>query len=772
MSPALGAASQLPQEVDSFVGRRREINYTKQLYQRTRLVTLTGVGGVGKTRLAIHLARQSERGFPDGVCFVPLTDLRDPSLLCHTVATALGLREYTNQQPLDRVIEHLATRRLLLILDNCEHLLAFCAEFVGALLRACPDVRVLATSREPLGIAGESTLPVQPLSAPPAQEAGSGTTMGALAQYEAVGLFLDRAASAVPGFELTEANHQAVATLVHSLDGLPLALELAAVRLRALSLEQIIDRLADRCELLDAGRGVPARQRTLGALMSWSFDLCTVDEQMLWTRLSVFSGGIELEAAEGVCADSRITRPAIVGVLVSLVDKSILLREEVDGRVRYRLLETVREFGQQKLRDSGELIEWRRRHRDWYQRLVDRTFAQWHTVGQGERLDRLRRDHANLRAALIFCLDEPREAAVGLHLATTLYFYWLMGGFLAEGRHWIELMLGACREPIPAVGQARALCVGSSLATLCGDLEVSLCMLSDASDQAPHDPAIQAYVLQSRALLALFRDELGEAVAGFEDALERFDELEDETGTAFTLFLYGLAAALSGHSDKVAAAHLRCLELTESDGEDYIRSCSMWTVGVDAWLRGDCAEGMRLQRAALLMKRPLGDYLGISECLESLAWIEATERRHERAAVLFGAADSGWRRAGMPLSTLPGLQRQHEICERIARAVGQRPFQAAYRTGARMSLEEAIAFAVGEKRPGRAAAVEVSALTRREQEVADLIARGLSNNDIAKTLVLSRRTVEAHVQHLMAKLNFTSRTQVAAWAAEKHAATA
>ncbi|HEX3789759.1 MAG TPA: LuxR C-terminal-related transcriptional regulator, partial [Pseudonocardiaceae bacterium] len=538
----------------------------------------------------------------------------------------------------------------------------------------------------------------------------------------------------------------------------------AAVRLRALSLEQIVERLADRCNLLAAGKGAPARQRTLGALMGWSFDLCTPDEQLLWMRLSVFSGGIELKAAEGVCADERITRPDVLGLLISLVDKSILMREESDGRVRYRLLETVREFGQAKLRESGELLEWRRRHRDWYLELVDYAISRWMTAGQSERLELLRRDHANLRAALDFCLGQPGEVTAGLHMAGTLYFYWLMGGLINEGRHWIDLMLTAGTDPSQT--RARALVVRANLATLGGDLAVAERMFSQALEEAGDIPQIRAAVGQGRGLLAVFGDDLVGAIEHYEEALRTYEHADDDTGEAFTLFLYGLAVALHGDSDKAQAAHRRCQELTESRGEVWIWSCSMYTVGVDAWLRGDHAEAMRLQRAALLMKRPLIDYIGIAECIESIAWIEASTRRHLRAATLFGASDTTWREVGMPMSVLPEWRRHRESCVRLAQAIGKRPFEAAYREGARMSLEEAVAFALEETKPATAAD-DPSALTPRELEISELIGQGLSNGDIATTLVLSRRTVEAHVQHLMAKLNFTSRTQVAAWVAGK-----
>jgi predicted ATPase/DNA-binding CsgD family transcriptional regulator len=756
MSSAL--AGRLPEEITSFVGRKREVTYAKRMFGLTRLVTLTGVGGVGKTRLAIRLARQARRTFPDGICYVPLADLRDPALLRHTIATALGLHEYSDGDPqFDPLIEYLSTRRLLLVLDNCEHLLAFCADFVEPVLRSCPDIRVLTTSREPLGIAGESTLPVPPLPIPELR-----CPRTALAQYEAVGLFLDRAASAVPGFELTESNHHAVAELCRNLDGLPLALELAAVRLRALSPEQILTRLADRYELLAAPGSAPARQRTLGALMTWSFDLCSADEQLLWMRLSVFSGGIELEAAEGICTDLQIATTDILGLLVSLVDKSVLMREERDGRVRYRLLETVREFGQHKLRGAGELLTWRRRHRDWYSDLVKRAISCWSSAGQTERLDRLRSEHANIRAALDFCVGQPREVAAGLDMAGRLYFYWLTGGLLSEGRHWIDLMLGSLTDSGPI--ETKGLFVGASLATLCGDMTSASLMLDKALESAEKNHENHAYVDQGRGLLALFTDDLDEAVSRFEVSLRTFERVDDVTGTAFTFFLYGLATALSGQSEKTAEAHRRCQELTESNGETWIWSCSLWTVGVDAWRRGDYAESTRLLHSALRMKRPLNDHLGIAECIESIAWVAATQRRYARAATLLGAADTGWRQVGMPLRTLPGLHRHHAECERIAHSIGARPYETAYRAGSRMPLDEAISFAL-EEGGIRPVTIDSVALTPREMEIAELIGQGMSNKEIAAALVVSRRTVEAHVQHAMAKLAFGSRAQVAAWVA-------
>jgi DNA-binding CsgD family transcriptional regulator len=316
----------------------------------------------------------------------------------------------------------------------------------------------------------------------------------------------------------------------------------------------------------------------------------------------------------------------------------------------------------------------------------------------------------------------------------------------------------------PSETRARALMVRANLATLGGDLAVAERLFNQALDEAGENLGIRAAVGQGRGLLAVFSDDLVGAIEHYEEALRTHEVADDDTGEAFTLFLYGLAAALHGDSDKAQDANRRCRQLTESRGEVWIWSCSMYTVGVDAWIRGDHAEAMRLQRAALLMKRPLVDYIGIAECIESIAWIEASTRRHVRAATLFGASDTTWREVGMPMSVLPEWRRHRESCVRLAKTIGQRPFDAAYREGTRMSLDEAVAYALEEAKPV-AAAEDPSALTPRELEIAELIGRGLSNGEIATALVLSRRTVESHVQHLMAKLNFTSRTQVAAWVA-------
>lgn len=769
MEPAepLANPGALPEDLSQFFGRVHEVRNAKRLFSRTRLVTLTGVGGVGKTRIAIQLGRELRSSFPDGVCFVPLADLRDPALLGQTIAAALGMRDTARQGPDEALTRYLSTQHKLLVLDNCEHLLAAAAQLCAKLLASCRELSILATSREPIGVDGENTSVVLPLAVP-----DPSVSLAGLTQYDAVTMFVDRATAAVPSFKLTSANYRAVAALCHTLEGLPLALELAAVRLRALPVEELVARISDRHDLLEGSRGAPERQRDLRALMSWSYDLCTPEEQRLWMRLAVFSGGIELAAAEDICSDERLPRGAVLRPLTSLVEKSILMREDHGGRARYRLLEIVRQFGLQKLREHGGTGQWRRRHRDWYLHLVDRTVTDWSAASQTEQLDRMRADHANLRAALEFCVEEPGEVLDGLRMASSLYSYWLMRGLLSEGQLWIDRMLAIATEPGPA--RSRGLFVGASLATLRGDLAAGSRMLAEASEIAQRlgDQESLAYVVQGRGLVALYADEIEAAFALFQESLRLFEHVGDHTGAAFTTFLYGVAAMLRGDSVHVALAHARCRELTEAKGEGWIWSSSLWVTAVDAWRQGEPDRAAELLRSALRLKRPLDDHLGIVECIEALAWVDATNRNRERSATLLGAAERIWRGMGMTASTLPGFDRFHSESKRVARAIGERPFEAAYRAGQQMTFGEAVDCALGEPTPYRPLADHVDArarLTRRELEVAGLIAQGRNNREIAEGLVLSRRTVEAHVQHLLAKLGFTSRRQIASWVAERQA---
>ena len=770
VSLASAPATNLPVGLTRFVGRRHELTEAKRLLATTRLLTLTGAGGVGKTRLALHLATEVQRAFPDGVWLVELAELTEPALLGHTVADALGLREQSGHWRLATLTDHLTGRHLLLVLDNCEQLVDACAVLVDQLLRTCPQLHVLATSRQPLSITGESILPVPPLPVPDPDRL---PPPEALARYDAVTLLLDRAASAVPGFRLTADNHAAVARLCQALEGIPLALELAAVRLRALSASQILERLTDRYALLSTGsRSAPSRQQTLRACIDWSFQLCSAAERTLWARLAVFSGGFELDAAEGICADDQLSRQTILDLIAALVDKSILIREEHGVHIRYRLLETIRQYGQERLHEGGELTVWRCRHRDWYAELVAQVASDWISPRQAEWLARLRRDHANLRAVLDLCISDPEETVTGLRIATTLEYYWVLREHMSEGRHWLDLALAF--ETGPEKVRARALQVDAWLATLQRDTEVAVVMLDEAEAlvRRAGDAVGLASVTLTRGLAAMFQGELAQAIGLLEQVVPVFRAAGELTEEVCAFFLLGLAAGLAGDAGQADLWLGQCLAMTEARQECGFRSYALWALGLVAWRQGDSRRAVVLETESLRIKIGLDDRLGIAFCFEALAWIAATERQAERAAVLLGAAEPIWRGIGMAFATIPAFSAYRAEGETAARRIGERAFQTAFRRGAGLSLEEAVAFAVDDKTqgpPSPSSGTDAAKLTRRELEIAELLAQGLSNREIANKLVIATRTAEGHVEHILSKLGFTSRAQIAAWVAERRA---
>ncbi|MBP2329412.1 putative ATPase [Kibdelosporangium banguiense] len=438
----------LPAETTSFVGRRQELAAARRLLSVSRLLTLTGPGGVGKTRLALRMAAQLSRAFPDGVWLVSLATLDDDALVPQTVAETLGIRDESSGEILDDIIEYLRGRGLLLVLDNCEHLLDACAALVDAILSASEGVRVLATSQHRLNLTGEQLLEVPPLRVPTPAELARGR--GAAKAFSALQLFVDRATPVVPGFTMTAGNLEHVARLCLRLDGLPLAIELAAVRLRSHSIEQLVERLDDRYRLLtESSCDALSRHQTLRATMDWSYELCTQQEQVVWALLSVFAGSFDLSGAEAVCAGEDIEPADIVDIVAGLVDKSILVGERHDDTLRYRLLSSLRDYGLEKLTELGKVSAARGRHRDHYLHRAEDYERQWFGPRQPEIAEDLRTELDNFRAALTYCVTTPGEAQHGLHLAETLWCHWIpRGAHSAEVRRWCHraLLQGAKRS--------------------------------------------------------------------------------------------------------------------------------------------------------------------------------------------------------------------------------------------------------------------------------------------------------------------------------------
>ncbi|MFI7027986.1 ATP-binding protein [Microbispora rosea] len=764
---ARGEQDGLPAEVTSFVGRRHEVAELKRLLGTSHVVTLIGMGGVGKTRLALRAAEEVRRTFPGGVRLVELGALEDPGLLAQAVAEALSVNEHSTRPPLDVLVERLRGRQALIVLDNCEHVLAECAVLVDTLVRALPDLRVLATSRQALGIAGEQILELAPLSTP----TPGGDSAVPLAESDAVRLFAERAASVVPGFEVTEENEEVVAEICRRLDGLPLAIEMAAVRLRALSVRQVLERLDDRFRLLTGGsRAALPRQRTLRALFEWSYELCTEQERLLWQRVSVFAGRLDLEAAEQVCAGDGIAREDVLELVAGLVDKSVLLRRESDGMVRYCLLDTVRQFGRELLAASGEEATLHRRHRDYYRKITSRAWAELFSAAQQSWVERLQPDHVNLRKALDWSLREPGEAETGLAMTAELLYHW-SGYHLSEGAGWFDRSLAAATEPGEV--RAHALWAGAWISLLRGDCATTLARLEEAASIAE-----RLGLRVTLGYIAFLSGMAAVSVGDLESGMRRYEEAEaahravgNPMGLALALNRLALANAFLG---RPAARDLaeECVALCDLYGEGWHRAYALLALAIDAWNRGDTRTACQINNESLRYNTAMGDQIGMGMNLEAHAWFAAGEQKYERAARLLGVARTCWQAVGARLAEFRYMIRCHDECEAAtSEALGERAFQTEFSRGAALTREEALVCALLERVPAvrEPAPFEgrIAPLTRRETEIAHLVAEGLSNKDIAGRLVISQRTAEGHIEHILDKLGFKSRAQVAAWVQER-----
>ncbi|MGG7101727.1 ATP-binding protein [Rhodococcus sp. 24CO] len=749
----------LPHELTSFVGRRRELSEARRLSEDARLLTLTGVGGVGKTRLAIRLAGALQRAFRDGVWLVELGDQSDPDLLEDYVAVTLGIRPGSSSDPLHAIIDHCADRSLLLVLDNCEHLVDSVARFAGAILRRCAGVKILATSRESLGMGGEVTMRVSSLTTPPQQS----REFEGLAQYESVSLFTERAASVVPGFVLTDENKDAVARICQDLDGLPLPIELAAARLRGMSVQQIMNRLSDRYRLLTSGgRGVPSRQQTLRLSIDWSYDLCSPLEQRLWGRLSVFSGGFDLDAVEGVCGQD-MSSTEVIDIVTGLVEKSILIREESDGVVRYHLLDLLREYGSEKLEATGEQYDVHRRHCDWFEDLAVRADSDRISSRQAEWIAWLRRERRNIDDALEFAISTPGQVRSATRIVAALHQLWVSDGLIDPLRYWADRTLDATAAETDMY-RADVLCGGSGAHAIQGD-HVRARELVDEGwrlAEVMGDVRSRALAAWADGYVSASAGEFDTATAKLESALamSRFERnLQD---VVIGLDVLGLAYILAGFLDRAVECFDECLEITVPLNEVKYQAQALGFLGLVAWLRGDFAHASDYSTRSL---RTDNSSMNSAWRIESLAWTAAEQRDWKHTAVLLGAASMYWQKIGRPLIGFAGLSRYHESTMEITRkALGDKDFDKSFQKGFVMTEVEAVAYALdeGPSAPTDSSA-EAAQLTRREQQVAELVAQGLTNRSIAEHLFISPRTAQGHVEHVLTKLGFNSRTQIAAW---------
>ncbi|MEU1183888.1 LuxR C-terminal-related transcriptional regulator [Streptomyces sp. NPDC005820] len=738
-------AGNLPAAFTSFIGRQPEIARTGSLLQTERLLTLTGPGGVGKTRLALEAAGEAAKYFPDGVWLVELAQVHDPAAVAGAVATALGVPDTGARPAVEQLAGYLAERRALILLDNCEHLARACAEVTKALLSAAPGLRILATSRHALDITGAHVLTVPPLC-----------------PEEAVGLLRDRATAVQPGFQVIEANRERVRQLCADLDGLPLAIELAASRLRALTVDQLADRLGDRFALLTS-RGSTAlpHQRTLRGTIDWSYELCSPAERLLWNRLSVFVGSFALDAVESVCVGDGVAEREVLDLLDQLVAQSVVLTTETEGLPRYRLLESIRQYGRERLVESGEEETVLLRHRDFFLALAQRGYDGWYGPGQVRELARLRVDHPNLLAAL----NHDGDTRARLVLVAVLALHWCVGGFLTEGRRQIDRALAAAPEPSRERG--RALWVAAWVGLMQGDLAAADRWLDEAAALGEQlgDLALSAHVSGFRGMAAYCRGQTEKSISWYEEALAAATALGD--GRKATSWLLALASAQAYAGDPRAAETGRqVIAAFEAIGERWGRSHVLMALGHDAWARGDREATKALARSALENMRGFNDYAMVAWMLELLAWATASGRDHGRAARLLGAARALCRDAGTSISAFgPRMEEWHMRCEEaVVAALGPAVYAQAFAEGGlQNSPGQAIEYALLPAAEWTPPAALARSLTRREREVAELVAEGLSNRQISSTLGMSPRTADRHVQNILGKLGFGSRARIASW---------
>ena len=835
------AHAHLPEEPNRFIGREREIAELRRVLRQARALTLCGPGGIGKTRLALRILAAAAAEFPDGTFLVELADLRradlgQADLVVSRVAAAIGVSEEAGRPLADTLADALRPRRLVLALDNCEHLIEACAEVAGRLLAGAPGLRVLITSREPLRIAAETVWQVPPLSVAPAGPAtlryeaeASGYEAGApryeteALRYEAVRLFGERAAAADPGFVVDAGNAVAVAAVCRALDGIPLAIELAAARVRVLSPEQIRARMDDRFGLLTAGdRSAAPRHQTLRATIGWSYELLAPAERVLFRRLSVFSGW-SLEMAEAVCADHEMPAADVLGLIAALMDKSLVAPEPaVLGQARYRMLDTIREYAAGLLAEAGESAAFGLRLREYSLRTAERNLA----IGMARlpaswaaRVDTFRRydvEAGNLAQVLDWCLAHG-DAETGLRMCTAVSPCWIVWGTFAEGREWLDPLLAlAAASVVPAGVRGAATVVRAQLAmssdpaaaeplastglelcreageafwtavalNLLGEIALHTGRSEEAADrvnqalaaaQAAGDGWNEGYALGTRAALAALAGQLREAEQLASASVTVMRRIDHQWGAARALLGLGDLARLRGHPGEAHRRYVEALPILQEVGaRPEIARClaGLGRVAMDLGATGEAREQLA---GSLRLSQATGARIGVARGLEAFAALAIHEHRPELAVQLIAAASALRENAGLP--PLPGARAERYLAP--ARRLGDAAVARLWARGLARSSEDAVALALAEEPPGgespaltvvqtyEVASAPPSSLTRREQQIAALIAAGHSNKEIAAELSISPTTAARHVANILAKLGFRSRTQIAAWVTDQ-----
>ena len=797
--PSLPTLPDLPIEVASFIGRERELAGITSILSESRLLTLTGAGGCGKTRLALRAAAEVARRFPDGVWTVQLAPLTSSALVPRTVATALGIQRTEGRPLLATLALAIGPRRLLLILDNCEHLIGACARLAETLLRACPHLTILATSREPLRIPGEVTWRVPSLALP---GAGPLPPLEKLAQIEAVALFLDRARARRPDFALNTANAPAVAAICQRLDGLPLGIELAAGRMGSLTPEHIATRLDGALQLLEGGGRTLPRHETMRGALDWSHALLSEEERTLFRRLAVFMGGFDAEAAQDVCGGETSVLP----MLLALVEKSLVEPRLRERETRYRLLEPVRQYAWARLEEQGEVAEMERRHARSFLTLAEAAEPHLMSGAREPWMARLAEEQDNLRAALAWSRrgTEPGDLEVGLRLCGALAWRWVFQGEASEGLEWIESALAKSERADPAA-RMKALYFSGELTWLLGQHALARTKLEESAAfwRAHGDRRNLAYALQALAPIA----PEPQATALGEESLRLFQEVGDEWGATHAMFSLAILTLLRGDSVAARSQLEAVLGMWRSQADEWGMAQTLNFLGDLARGAGDIEtataryqesltllrrqsmtgtipsllhnlaylalrddrprQALRLFRESLILFRDQGDQRGLAECLAGLACALVAQRQSERAARMFGAAEALFTAIDAAIWPVNAPDYTRGLALDRER-MDARAFTAAWEAGHALSLSEALAEALMEPQedvsPDEANEL---GLTHRELEVARLVAQGMTNRQIGATLIITEGTARLHVKHILHKLGFASRARIAAWVMEQ-----
>jgi predicted ATPase/DNA-binding CsgD family transcriptional regulator len=749
------------------IGREAERAAAKAflLDEAVPLLTLTGPGGVGKTRLALAIASDVASAFVDGVVWIDLAPLTDPTLVPATVAAALGVIPTADGPPIDDIARALRSQHRLLLLDNCEHVLADTADLVGSLLSRCAPLQVLTTSRAPLHLHGEQCFVVEPLPLP--AEAAARDLME---QNDAVQLFIERARGVRPAFTLTESNAATVATLCRQLDGLPLAIELAAARSIILSPDALLAQMDDRLQLLTHGmRNLPPRQQTIMATIAWSHDLLDVGAQALFRRLAVFAGGFPLAAVEVVGGPGGEDALSVLDGVTSLAAQSLLHQvEEVGAEPRYVMLETIREYARERLDASGEAEETWRRHAEFYLRFGEALAARLGGMAMAETLTQLSTELPNLRLALAWAIEQGRDVDAGLGLAAALSPFWRFRGHLSEGRRWLDAALTA--GPTQMTTRIDGLVAAAELAIFHGEYTTARALGEAGLELATlhHYPGGEARALFMLAMASDFQDDLDRAVPHYRQALARRDDLAAPDASRLLACLAGDYQS-QGDLDQAEALATKALALAREAGHAWSEVLALGVLAHIAVAHAEYAEGLRLGLECFGVAQTLGAKLGMAGALGTLAGVFLSVGQPERATRLLASG----RAIADAIGVVPVANNDYfEHIRTAARlCLSEQAFAAAWAAGWTLSPEEALAEILAEQDPFLRSLAKVTGngtdLTPRELEVLRLMVEGRSDRQIADALFISPKTAGNHVSSILAKLGISTRAAAAAQAVRR-----